>query len=155
MEVQINLIRRLAWSFHYTTGYDYEELFSEASVAYAEARNNNNGKAKETTVAYIYMKNRLTNYVMKQREGTYFDDTVHNKQYAYGIINHQYFFEVRDELSQKANELIDLILRNPHRFIDGSSPKKARGRLFKYLRFKGWKHADIWATFKEIEQVID
>ena len=38
-EIEFNLIRKISWSFHYTTGVDYDELYAEASLAYCEAMN--------------------------------------------------------------------------------------------------------------------
>ena len=33
----LNLIRKIAWSFHKTTGLDWDELFQEATLSYLKA----------------------------------------------------------------------------------------------------------------------
>lgn len=59
----LNLIRKLAHQFYQKTDMEYQELFSEAALAYCEAvREFNPDKAaKLTTFAYTKMKNHLIN----------------------------------------------------------------------------------------------
>ena len=40
MEKYINLLRKIAWSFHKTTGLEWDNLFSETIQAYYKAMEN-------------------------------------------------------------------------------------------------------------------
>jgi len=64
----INLIRKIAWSFHHSTDIDWQELFSEASLAYCDAlQSYNPAKGKVTTHLWNCMKSRLISF-MKEEE---------------------------------------------------------------------------------------
>lgn len=68
-----DMLCRLAWSFHYTTGIEWDELFCEAALAYYEARADfdpNNG-AKLSTYAYGRVKNHLIDFCRKEQQSQY------------------------------------------------------------------------------------
>ena len=65
----INLIRKIAWSFHKSTGLDWDDLFQEAAIAYLEAmKTYNKRKGKITTHVWCCITSRLKNYLKKERE---------------------------------------------------------------------------------------
>ena len=63
----VNLIRKIAWSFHKTTGLDYEDLFQEAYLAYVDAlKHYNPAKSAITTYMWHCITSRLTNYIKQE-----------------------------------------------------------------------------------------
>jgi len=72
----LNLIRKLAWTFAQKTNQEYEELFSEAALAYCEALQTFDPEAgvKATTYAWNCMKNHLINYCKKEYQLTPIND---------------------------------------------------------------------------------
>lgn len=68
-----DMLRRLAWSFHYTTGIEWEELFCEAALAYYEARADfdPNAGTKLSTYAYGRVKNHLIDFCKKEQQFQY------------------------------------------------------------------------------------
>ena len=65
----INLIRKIAWSFHKSTGLDWDDLFQEAALAYLEAlQSYDKRKGKLSTHAWHCIVSRLKNYWKKERE---------------------------------------------------------------------------------------
>lgn len=60
----INLIRKIAWSFHKSTGIDYQEIFAEACRWYWEAKItwNPSRRASFTTYAWRVMRNKLVDF---------------------------------------------------------------------------------------------
>lgn len=153
MEPQLNLIRKIAWSFNGTTGNDFEELFSEASLAYAEALHSfdENSNVKFTTFAYVCIHNRLKDFTrtMSQIHAHFTDlDTV--KDFGYEVTP---FWEVLETLSPKAQDLVTNILDAPTAFL-ADSQRQARGNLRRRLSDEGWSKRTIDNTFKEIKQVL-
>ena len=66
----LNLIRKIAWSFKRTNGLEFDELFQEAAIAYIQSiRAYNKNKGSITTYAYRAASNRLKDY--SQRELLY------------------------------------------------------------------------------------
>lgn len=64
----INLIRKIAWSFHTTTGLEWDDLFQEAALAYLQAlKSYDPDKGKITTYMWWCMSSHLKNY-LKQHE---------------------------------------------------------------------------------------
>lgn len=65
----MEMIYRLAWSFHFATRIDLDELISEASLAYCEALNkfDNSKNVKLSTYAYKCIQNRLIDFSQKEK----------------------------------------------------------------------------------------
>ncbi len=66
----MEMIHRLAWSFHFTTGLDLDDLVGEASLAYCEALNtfDSTKDVKMTTYAYKRIQNRLIDFSRKEKQ---------------------------------------------------------------------------------------
>lgn len=65
----INLIRKVAWSFHQTTKLDWDDLFQESAIAYLEAlQTYNKKKGQLSTYAWHCMVSRLRNYWRTENE---------------------------------------------------------------------------------------
>jgi RNA polymerase sigma factor (sigma-70 family) len=155
----INMAQALAWSFHHSTGLEQEELFGEASVAFAEALHSyqeGNGTQLSTWV-WACMRNHLINYCRKERKHhttpkldpdahEYLkDDSVEIRQSREDLLS------MLSNLSIQAQEVIQITLDAPLELYQ-STPKKNRGALRDYLRRQGWKWRDIWDSFREIRQ---
>ena len=147
----INLIRKIAWSFSNTTGIDYEDLFSEAAVSYYEALNDyDKDKGKLSVWCWLRMKNNLINYIQKEYNEQSIDIEENLPVYTQ---QPDLFFELLDEFDKKANYIVNKILDNPHKYL-ANAPKLARGILRDELRNEGWKWVDIWNTFRNIKIVL-
>jgi hypothetical protein len=65
----LNLIRKIAWSFYNSTGIEWQELFSEASLAYCEAlQSYNPERGKITTHLWNCMKSQLLNFIKQENK---------------------------------------------------------------------------------------
>ena len=63
----MNFIRKIAWSFHKTTGLEWEDLFQEAAIAYIQSiKTYSKSKGSLTTYAYKAASNRLKDYSRKE-----------------------------------------------------------------------------------------
>jgi hypothetical protein len=147
-KIEFNLIRRISWSFHYTTGKDYEELFSEASAAYCEALNDfdDSKGVKFTTYATTRMKNALSTYIKKMQVCLY-------EELPEPAYKQTAFFELYDQFSTDAKEVIDRVLRYPHDYLE-QPPKMARGQLVRELRQEGYTQTRAWNILREIKEIV-
>lgn len=146
-EENINLIRKLAWSFHNTTGIELDELFAEASLAYCEALQSYNPKrGKITTYLWIRISDRLKNCIKLHNEYyspiVSFEDIKIDKP-----ISSNFFFE---SLSKEALQIAELILEHPHKFV--SLPKKeAKEKAWKTMKNRGWSWDKIICGFHDLK----
>lgn len=133
----LNLIRKVAWTFTKKTGMDYDELFGEASLAYSEAIHTYDPTrgAKFITHAYTCMRNHLINFCKKEtaRRNRYicFDYQTNGacpkeeKTFA-EILNHVYggiftsqyptgevsFYDIISEWPEDARKVATMVLDN-------------------------------------------
>lgn len=146
-EENINLIRKLAWSFHNTTGIELDELFAEASLAYCEALESYNPKrGKITTYLWIRISDRLKNYIKQHNE--YYSPILSLEDIKVDKpITTNFFFE---SLSKEALEVAELILEHPYNFI--SLPKReAKEKAWKTMKSKGWSWDKIICGFHDLK----
>ncbi len=146
----INLIRKMAWSFHSTTGISYDELFSESALAYYEAKEKYTPemKTKLTTWAFMIIKNRLINFCKSEKMATYLQLDNVNDNYITEYT--EPFFELYDELSNTSKIITDEILNN-RQVYSTELPKTARGEIVIKLREKGWSWPKIWDSIRTIK----
>lgn len=148
----VNLIRKIAWSFHKTTGIEWEELFAEALLQYVELLKNNNleentDKGKISTFIWTSICNRLKNYIKR-----------------YGRVNQPLkYSENMDEncyepvtpfwehLTPGANLVANFVLKNPERFIC-LSPEKAKQQIQNELTGMGWSREKIDAGILDLSE---
>jgi len=140
MKKYINLIRKLAWSFHKTTGIDWDDLFGEACLAYCEAclsyRANHN---KLSVWIYICIKNRLINYCHKEERLVLLDEETEEYYDNQLSTDPAAFFELFDSLSDDSKEISQMVLDDPTFFLG----VRGLGRVAKSLRKKQWSFPRI------------
>jgi hypothetical protein len=176
----INLVRKIAWEFHYTTGVEYKELFSEAKTLYLEAekRLDTTCKAKKSVFLWKCMRNGLINFcereqkmqvmLTKPKTNTNF---LNNLGCSYlemtsmlpifdnvlDTVNQvqqpEVFFEFYEALPKNCQDLADIVLKNPTRYAM-VNPKSARGLVVERLRAKGWAWSKIWDAMRDFKAVL-
>lgn len=150
-DIEMKIIYKLAWSFHNTTGIDLEDLIGEASVAYVEALHEWDEKTcLSTSFAYTIIRNRLTNYIQKQNPPTKSLDDMVIEPYESDEDEEFSYDDLTKNWTQDCKEIIEIIRYTPLKFYN-MPPKKARGRLVKILRNKGWAWPRVWSSIREIK----
>ena len=157
----INLIRTIAWSFHRTTGLDYQELFSEACVGYYEAVQayNKNENCKLTTLAYTIMQNKLKLFCASEQKHRVTDFP---EGYDCEYLSSESFEERLQEWPPDCRYLAEVILSCPAFFTQETpnlkrrktKPKTVKRRIRKYLIDRGWKGHRIEDTMEDIVALI-
>jgi DNA-directed RNA polymerase specialized sigma subunit len=136
---ELNLIRKIAWSFHYTTQIDIDELFSEACLAYCEILHKyDSNRGKITTYLWRsihnHMKTYLTKYHNHQPRWVSFEDIKFDQAVSDTLIF--------DSLSPEAQQIAEIILSHPKPYIC-KEPKEAKERIQYILIKQGWKENKI------------
>lgn len=156
----LNLIRSVAWSFAKKTGVEFDELFSEAALAYCEAVNSwDKEKSKLTTYAYKCMRNRLINFCKYETRHTkvisYYEELpeVVLEEELYSLFNLNEL-----EWSEECRGIAEIILEDPGKFLGETQHFRRSGgkktRLKKELRRQGWLFKEIQMAFDEMKQQL-
>jgi hypothetical protein len=112
----VNLVRKIAWSFHKSTGIDYKELFAEACLWYYEAvrtwsleRN-----TKLSTYAYSIIQKKLSDFAgiekVRRMSGIYTGGT--RRQSYNEFLSSAYSFEIAEI------DMDSLKINNPETMLD-------------------------------------
>jgi len=152
----INLIRKISWSFSQTTCIEWDELFAEASLAYCEAvlKFKNNKHTKISTWAWIYIRNKLIDFLKKE----YHHKNIRNiEDVEIGYYPEwEYLYTKLEDLpiSDNEKEIIKLTL-NMDSSWDELPSKYVRGKLVNLLRTKGWKDVVIWNSIRDLKKSVN
>lgn len=152
----INLIRKVAWSFHYTTGMEFDDLFSEAALAYCKAEKefNPNKGAEFITFAFISIRSSLIDYVDKNNR--YKNHFIPMQEAFHYIRDKTYETESPLEMfsSKEAQEIANLILESPQEFIC-LFPKQAIKKIGQIMvDKKHWNWASVWKGIRDLKCVF-
>ena len=144
----INLIRKIAWSFHTSTGIELEELCSEATLAYLESlKTYDPTRGKITTYAWWYIHSHLKNYLKIKAKHIHTPSV--DDVYADRPVANVPFWE---SLSQEAQQIVDLVLTTPRAFVCLTS-EEAQQRVTNILTRKGWNVEKIQNGLTELISV--
>lgn len=154
-EENINLIRKIAWSFHTTTGVDWEELFSEACLAFVlSIRSYNPKQGSLSTHLQTCITNHLIDFTRRYHDITPSSDLIDEDviDYQTSEVDTSFFYNF-NSLSEEAKYICDMILSSPEEFLE-ESKKLARRHIIDKLRKEGWSWPKIWKSFREIKAAL-
>lgn len=146
----IDLIRKIAWSFHRTTGLEWDDLFQEAALAYCEGLKRYTPEhGKITTFMWHTITTHLKNYLRKQ-EYRHFTNSIEEIPVRRSV-NGTPLFEI---LSQEAQQVVKVILDSPMEF-DRVKTNEDITRMVKKLRLKlPWKRIRIRREIKNLQVIF-
>lgn len=149
MQKDLNLIRKIAWSYVHTTGLEFEELFSVAALGYTKALNSfNPNKSCFSTWAWTNMSHELNDFLSKEPKDDLINKESINPEQEYS------FKESIQSLSQEAQQVCKMVFESPAEYIS-HAPKLSRGKIKDELRSEGWSWSQIWRSFKEIKSTLN
>jgi len=156
----INLIHKVAWSFHRSTKYDLDELFQEAALAYYTAlrhynlqhndmlRGRLNG-VKTTTFLYRCMQQHLINYLRREKK-KWNGNIVPLEQARGKVVENSQLFE---RLSRDAQEMLNIALLSPSTF--SAMPREVVQRhLARIMISRGWSWKRVWCATRDISLAL-
>lgn len=145
------LIQALARSFHQTTGIDWKELVSEASLGYCEAlRSYRPARGQLVTWVYTFMKNRLILFAQAERDNTF--QPLDGQELPRATTHQNHWFERYESLSEESRMLADMVLRNPHRYLDGGKQQGRRRLTAELLKTTGWSYEHVRRALRNMKQ---
>jgi len=149
-EEHLNLIRKIAWSFHRTTGLDFEELFHEACYHYCRGCNQFQEGQGEKLTTYVFpvIQSGLIDFIAKEREW------VGQKAVLIQEGGSTPVYEYWSDLTGDILEVIDFILENDEE-IAKLTPKRARGVVRDHLRDQGWTWPRIWEAIRKTKKTLN
>jgi len=152
-ETYLDLIRKIAHSFHRTTGLEFDELYGEGCLMFTRAvQTHNPDRGRFTTHLTYVVKNHLCNYV--QNEYQYFhmvkdsmpveDCKTTTKPTQLRLAGFQ---EQLNRLSKEGRGVCELIFKAPGKY-------SARRVIYHALRERGWTHLKIRKGIQDIKLIL-
>jgi len=160
-QMELNIVRKVVWSYTRSTGMDFDELCSEAYLAYLEAAPSYDpAKGKKSTFIWNVVRNHI-NSLLKDKKEIPVDkedldmlieerDELDPEQV---VLAEESWRELFESLSLDA-KMIFFLINSCEVYINTDKPRKARGIIARELKARGWSENKIWATFREIKQVL-
>ena len=153
----LNLIHKITWSFHHTTGIDYRELFSEASLGYCEAMKSYNADkgSSFSTYAWKVINHQLIDFIRKEKNKPIPLSKASDPIYGtYITVQPEIEGEFWKSLPPLCQELANVILSHIEEVPDDIAPTLARGKIVTILREQNWPWSKIWNSFREMKTVL-
>jgi RNA polymerase sigma factor (sigma-70 family) len=144
----IGLIRKIAWSFHSTTGLEFDDLVSQAIVYYYEGLEKYDpSRGKITTYMWYWLDGCMKNYIARQAKINSVEviDIESNPVDVSGEVS-----EFFDSLTPAAQYIADMVLTAPGLFIK-LNKKAARQRVVELLTRQGWDAAEITLGLNDLK----
>ena len=133
----LNLIRKIAWSFHNSTGIDYDDLFQEAYIAYHKAmKTYDPALGKISTHLWHHVSKHLTNYYKEERKQTSPVRSIEKTPSVYSITTEEPTFW--ENLTNEAQGIVETIFETPQLFIS-MNRENVKSSIVPIMRKKGWK----------------
>lgn len=144
----INLVRKIAWSFHKTTGIEWDELFSQASLAYLEGMKfYKPEKGAQTTWAYQWITGELINFC--KREKRFRNPTGIDGWFNPPAGEFKEIFASTKKLKPDTKVIIEMVLQDTLRYA--LPPRKAIGLIRKDLyELKGWPWPRVESAMRNL-----
>ena len=159
----IGLVKARARSFSNTTGIPYNDLESEAMLAYVHATRSYNASkgASRSTWVYVCVTNALTTYCKTEQIRRFHEvgmDDLPEMITWDETLDKLIFQERMDRLSTDAQEIVRLILHAPEEVV-GLLAEKTPGAIRSRLRYHmqntlGWGWHRTWTVTNELKTLV-
>lgn len=166
---ELKMIRKIVWSYVRSTGLEYDELFSEACLAYLESLESYDPtKSKISTYLYHAVSNRLNSlwgWEKRKRE----------KELSIPYTDFDFFFLGREQenfntpeglmlaeerwaelcggLSPEAMMVVE-IMNSGAVYVNEDKKQESRRNIRNKLEEAGWKRNKILEIFRELKKLV-
>ena len=163
-QMELNIVRKVVWSYTRSAGLDFEdfdELCSEAYLAYLEAAPSYDpARGKKSTFIWNVVRNHINNLLKVKKEIPVDKEAMETLLEGHEefdperiIIAEEAWEELFESFSPEA-KMICFLVSNGEVYVNTDKPREARGIIARELKARGWPENKIWATFREIKQVL-
>lgn len=140
----IDLIRKIAWSFHNTTGLDWDDLFQEAAYAYCVGMQTYDAeKSKISTHMWHCITNHLRNYIREQQGPEFIPLEALERTTAPSS-------NFLDTLSKDAYYIAQMVLRASKKYVVRDL-EDVEDRIITLLVQRGWSPVRISTALIDLE----
>jgi len=165
MSDELNIVRKVVWSYTRSTGrstgMDFDELCSEAYLAYLEAASSYDpARGKKSTFIWNVVRNHINSLLKAKKEVPVDKETIDmlieekdELDPEQVVLAEESWRELFESLSPDA-KMICLLVNNGEVYLNTDKPREARGIIARELKARGWSENKIWATFREIKQTL-
>ena len=161
-QMELNIVRKVVWSYTRSTGLDFDELCSEAYIAYLEtAPSYDPSKGKKTTFIWNVVRNHINSLLKAKKEALVDEEAIDmmvEERYELDpeqvVLAEENWRELFESLSPDAKMICLLVVNDGEVYLDTDKPREARGIIARELKARGWSENKIWATFREIKQIL-
>lgn len=157
----LNLLKKIAWSFHSSTGLDWNDLFQEAYLAYLYALTTYKPEsgAHLSTFIWKHVSNQLTTYYNKEKrmEGSQLEINPSTdktkKNFTAWVSDDPVFPEMfLESLTTDSQEIVEIIMTSMLKFVR-MDRRSAKQRIINVLKNRGWSMTRIYYAFRNIRSV--
>ena len=160
-QMELNIVRKVVWSYTRSTGLDFDELCSEAYLAYLEAAPSYDpARGKKSTFIWNVVRNHINSLLKAKKEIPIDKEDIdilieerNELDPEQVILAEESWRELFESLSPDA-KMICLLMNNGEIYLNTDKPREARGIIARELKARGWSENKIWATFREIKQTL-
>jgi RNA polymerase sigma factor (sigma-70 family) len=161
-QMELNIVRKVVWSYARSTGLDFDEMCSEAYLAYLEAAPSYDpARGKKSTFIWNVVRNHINNLLKAKKEIPIDKEAMETLLEGREeldperlIIAEECWEELFNSLSPEAKMICLLVLNDGEIYLNTDKPREARGIIARELKARGWGENKIWATFREIKQTL-
>ena len=144
----MGLIQKIAWMFHLKTGLDFNDLVSEASLAYLEVLQKwDPSRGKLTTFMWYALNNRLQDYFRTQVKHLNHVDSNEID------IPHE-DTDTFERMNSEALEIARIIIRTPQKYLH-SSPEQINTRIHHILENRNWDAKKVDAGISCLQSIFN
>lgn len=144
----INLIRKIAWSFHLTTGLEWDDLFQEAALAYCEAlKNYDSDRGQMTTYMWHCITSHLKNYLKEQEKQNSHICSIEDVSIDRLVSTYPLF----ESLSKEAQQIAEVIFNDPCKYLS-IIPELAQKKIArKMVKERHWSWHRVWVGIRDLK----
>lgn len=151
----------MVWKFHYSSGFDWDELFAQANLIYCDALSSYDPSKGKFSTWLVFKINQLLICNKKENRSTYISkEELFSEIEINSTTNDPYhmvlFKQTLEKLSSKARHMVNLILDPPKELMDFYEKSILyKEDLYKFLRTcEGWTLLECWRTKNEIKTAL-
>jgi hypothetical protein len=153
----VNLLRKIAWSFHKTTGIEWEELFAEALFKYVLLAKEydleeNSDKRKVSTLIWTSISNGLKSYIEQYgRINGPLEHLGDAEEWKWDRYDALPFWE---NLTEEAQGVADLVIKQSDHFAV-IPPEQVEKHIIFVLSNMGWKMEKILTGINDLKRAYN
>lgn len=155
--MELDLIRKLAWSFNQTTGIEFEELFQEGCYIWCTEKYRKRydcRKAAFNSFMYIRIRNRFATMAKKEKNRittSPIDDEIDTHDTRPNPEQSTDFRNIIENLTDDARFVIGLIFESPYEFFNLTRPNK---KMIERLIEEGLTKGRARQAINEIKEML-